>query len=324
MNTSLNLQPGSIYRTSPDDGNTNPQDLFTKAASDLAALRHLNDSEEGQKLLEQEFNEILAHSIYGSNRIEHVGLGPEATTYLCQRMLNHNAVPAFDGRASDKDGIEKLLVVDEFLQNFTEKEIQRQGREVVQHLKAFQYLNRHFVVDGQDLTEDAIKETHAILCSGISMIDGDLFEVPSEMYAGHYRNVYPGAGPTMFIRSQYVPRRMKELCSNLKEEMQTIESQGFVDPLSLAVKYSLRIADIRPFHSGNGQMCRIILNVILRRYLGIIVAIGDTDEDRRKYIWIKKRALRGKEGRGEYATLVLKMGTKTIQKLKQKMNEEKA
>ncbi|KAJ4169740.1 hypothetical protein NW754_005888 [Fusarium falciforme] len=208
--------------------------------------------------------------------------------------------------------MEELLAVDQSLRQIPEKELLRQGREVVQHLEAFEYLNHHFVAGGEDLTEDLIKETHAILCNGVSILDEELPEVPSEMYAGRYRNVAVGAGSTMFIMPKYVPQRLKELCSSLKEEIQTIETQCYVDPFSLAAKYSLQFVDIHPFQDGNGRMCRIILNVILRRYLGIVVAIGETDEDAREYIGIKKRASMEMEGYGEYATFVVKRGTKTI------------
>ncbi|KAI8671762.1 Fido domain-containing protein [Fusarium keratoplasticum] len=323
-NSSLALRPDSIYRTSPEDDKANPQDLFTKATRYLDTLRNLNDSAERENLFKKELNETLVHCIYGSNRIEHAGLGQEATFYLCRRRLNQGSVPTFDGRATDKTGIEELLAVDQSLRQIPEKELLRQGREVVQHLQAFEYLNHHFVEGGEDLTEDLIKETHAILCNGVSIIDEELPEVPSEMYAGRYRNVAVGAGSTMFIMPKYVPQRMKELCSSLKEEIKYIETHSCVDPFSLAAKYSLQFVDIHPFQDGNGRMCRIILNVILRRYLGIVVAIGETDEDVREYIGIKRRASMEREGHGEYATFVLKRGTKTIQKLKQKMHGKKA
>ncbi|WAO88775.1 Fido domain-containing protein [Fusarium falciforme] len=322
-NSSLTLRPDSIYRTSLEDDKANPQDLFTTATRYLDTLRNLNDSAERENLFKKELNEILVHYIYGSNRIEHAGLGQEATFYLCRRILNQGSVPAFDGRATDKAGMEELAV-DQLLRQIPEKELLRQGREVVQHLQAFEYLNHHFVAGGEDLTEDLIKETHAILCNGVSILDEELPEVPSEMYAGRYRNVAFGAGSTMFIMPKYVPQRMRELCSSLKEEIQTIETQGYVAPFSLAAKYSLQFVDIHPFQDGNGRMCRIILNVILRRYLGIVVAIGETDEDVREYIGIKKRASMEMAGHGEYATFVLKRGTKTIQKLKQKIHGKKA
>ncbi|KAL2693592.1 hypothetical protein Neosp_000152 [[Neocosmospora] mangrovei] len=321
--SSLTLKTDSIYRKSPEDDKTNPQDLFAKATRYLDTLRNLNDSAKRRPLFKKELNEILIHYIYGSNRIEHAGLGQEATFYLCRRMLDQDPVPAFDERAYDRGGIEELLAMDESLRKLSEKELLRQGREVVQHLQAFEYLDRHFGVDGQDLTEDLIKQTHAILCNGVPIIDEELPEVPSEKYAGRYRNVAVGAGSTMFIMPKYVPQRMNELCSSLKEDIQAIETRGCVDPFSLAAKYSLQFVDIHPFQDGNGRMCRIILNVILRRYLGIVVAIGETDEDVREYIGIKKRASMEMEGHGEYATFVLKRGTKTIQKLKQKVHGKK-
>ncbi|UPK90339.1 hypothetical protein LCI18_001274 [Fusarium solani-melongenae] len=266
-NPSLALQPDSIYRTSLEDDKTNPQDVFTKATRYLDTLRILNDSAERENIIKKE-------------------------------ILNQGSVPAFDGRTTNKTGIEELLAVDQSLRQIPEKELLRQGREVVQHLQAFEYLNHHFVAGGEDLTEDLIKETHAILCNGVSIIDEELPEVLSEMYAGRYRNVAVGAGSTM----------MKELCSSLKEEIQNIATQGYVDPFSLAAKHSLQFVDIHPFQDGNGRMCRMILNVILRRYLGIVVAIEETDEDVREYIGIKKRASMEMEGHGEYATFVLKRG----------------
>ncbi|RSL45309.1 hypothetical protein CEP53_010842 [Fusarium sp. AF-6] len=298
----LTLKADSVYRANPEDDKLSPHDLFTKATRYLDTLRNLGDSAEREDLFMKELNEVLIHSIYGSNRIEHAGLDQEATFYLCRRMLDQNSVPTFDGRASDGASIEKLFTVDVSLRNLPEQELLRQGREVVQHLQAFEYLNHRFVVDGEDLTEDLIKETHAILCNGVSIIDEEFPEVPSEKYAGRYRNVAVGAGSTMFIRPQYVPQRMKELCSNLKEEIQTIETQGCIDPFSVAANYSLQFVDIHPFQDGNGRMCRLILNVILRRYLGIVVAIGETDEDIKEYIGIKKRASMEMEGHGEYAT----------------------
>lgn len=126
-NSSLALQPDSIYRTSPEDDKANPQDLFTKATRYLDTLRNLNDSAERENLFKKELNEILVHYIYGSNRIEHAGFGQEATFYLCRRMLDQDSVPAFDGRASDKNDIEEMLAVDQSLRQLPEKELLRQS-----------------------------------------------------------------------------------------------------------------------------------------------------------------------------------------------------
>ncbi|KAM5351100.1 hypothetical protein ACJ41O_003823 [Fusarium nematophilum] len=323
LNPPLALQPDTVYRNDTDK-ELDPGSLFTKATRYLGSLQQLVSTEEHHRILSNVIEGCVIHSIYGSNKIEHAGLGQEATFYLCRRILSGDAVPVFDGRQEDEPGLHHLITVDESLRGQPRETLLRGGREVVQHLHAFQHLIQRFAVSHDDLTEDLIKETHAILCSGLAIIDEDMPEVPSEKYAGRYRDVAVGAGSTMFIMPKYVPLRMKELCDSLREEMRTKESEGGIDPFSLAAKYSLQFVDIHPFQDGNGRMCRLILNAILFRYIGIVVAIGERDGDVREYIGIKKRASMEMEGHGEYATFVLKRGAKTIQKLKQRLNGKRA
>ncbi|KAH0544522.1 hypothetical protein FGG08_001294 [Glutinoglossum americanum] len=66
---------------------------------------------------------------------------------------------------------------------------------------------------------------------------------------------------------------------------------------------------IHPIVDGNGRTCRLILNAILLKYAGVIVAIGEQDEDRKQYIEIQKRAGEQMEGSGELAAFVLKKAT---------------
>ncbi|MBV5323390.1 Fic family protein, partial [bacterium] len=92
-----------------------------------------------------------------------------------------------------------------------------------------------------------------------------------------------------------------------------------IDPFSLAAKYSMEFVQIHPFRDGNGRMCRIILNAILCRYAGIIVPIGEHDEERDEYLGIKRRASQEMEGHGEYASYVLKRSLTRLRALKKKM-----
>ncbi|KAF4456013.1 fic doc family protein [Fusarium austroafricanum] len=174
------------------------------------------------------------------------------------------------------------------------------------------------------MTETLVKDTHAILCKGVSIIDPEKKwpEVPFEKYAGKYRDVFVGAGNTMFTPPKYIPTNMAKMCADLKKEIEDGESQNSLDPFSLASKYSLKFVEIHPFQDGNGRMCRMILNVIMFRYAGV-VPIGEREEDRVEYMNIKKRASKDMEGHGEYATFVLKKGARAIQKLKQKLHGKK-
>ncbi|KAF5640549.1 fic doc family [Fusarium sp. NRRL 52700] len=269
--------------------------------------------------------ESLFHTIYGSNRIEQAGLDWDATRYLCHKTSHElDSIPEVDEDDSDFDEkIRDLYNVDQSLREKSRNFIVRGRREVIQHMRAFEYIMDRFCVHGEDLTEDLIKNAHEILCKGVSIIDpgAEHPEVPYEKYAGQYRNVPVGAGNTMFVMPQYVLAKMAEMCANLKNE---IDGREVLDPFSLAAKHSLRFVEIHPFQDGNGRMCRIILNAILFRYTGIFISIGETQDEINEYIDIKKRASRDMEGHGEYATFVLKKSVRSIQRMKQRVNGKKS
>ncbi|QPC74382.1 hypothetical protein HYE68_005134 [Fusarium pseudograminearum] len=285
------------YRTYSDD--QDPEALFEKAMRYHGSItaNHKATPDYKETFIKWT-NDSVIHAIYGSNMIEWAGLHWEATFNHCHQVLQ-GLDPSVGGDSDDIRG----------------------RREVVQHMKAYQHILHHFVFLGEDMSENLIKDTHAILCKGVSIIDPEYPEVPYEKYAGKYRTVPVGAGSTMFIMPKFVPAKMTEMCANIKRELQ--EGDNSLDPFSLASKYSLRFVEIHPFQDGNGRMCRMILNAILFRYLGIVVPIGETEEDCIEYINIKKRASRDMEGHGEYATFVLKKGAKSIQKLKQKLQGKK-
>ncbi|RBR08219.1 hypothetical protein FVER53590_05590 [Fusarium verticillioides] len=310
-----------VYRTYKDD--QNPEALFGKALRYLSSLR-VNHTSEQQEIIHKEVMGSLFHTIYGSNRIEQAGLGWDATRYLCYKTLHEpDSILEVNEDDSDFDGkVLDLYAADPTLRGRSRNHIVRGRREVIQHMRAFKYILERFWVHKEALTEDLIKKTHEILCKGVSIIDpgAEHQEVPYEKYAGKYRDVPVGAGNTMFVMPQYVPAKMAEMCANLKND---INGKEILDPFSLAAKYSLRSVEIHPFQDGNGRMCRIILNAILFRHVGIFISIGETGDEINEYINIKKRASRDMEGHGEYATFVLKKSVRSIQKLKQKVNGKK-
>ncbi|RSL78414.1 hypothetical protein CEP51_008225 [Fusarium floridanum] len=320
---SLTIRADSSYRAYASD--QDPKALFEKATRYLGSLGESQRTQQQQETLLNEIHEAIIHAIFGSNRIEGAGLGLDVTLHLCRMVLRGEPVPEIDDR--DPEYESKLLDVfncDNTLRNQSRQFVLRGRREIVQHTRAFQHIIDRFVVKKEDMTEDLIKETHAILCQGISIIDPEHPEVPSEEYAGRYRSVAVGAGNTMFVVPKFIPEKMQELCAELKKDLEEGEAQASLDPFSLSAKYSLKFVEIHPFQDGNGRMCRMILNVILFRYAGIIIPIGEREEDRVEYMNIKKRASRDMEGHGEYATFVLKKGTQMIRKMKQKLHGKRA
>ncbi|KAJ4268891.1 hypothetical protein NW762_002962 [Fusarium torreyae] len=317
------IHADNSYRTYTSD--QDPKALFEKATRYLTSLKEAARTPEQQDILVKEIHESIIHAIFGSNSIERAGLSLDATLYLCRKIFQGEDVPEVDDETDPEyeSKLQELFNHDKTLKSQPQQYVVRGLREVVQHMRAFQHIIYHFVTLKEDMSEDLIKDTHKILCKGVSIIDPEYPEVPYEKYAGKYRKVAVGAGSTMFVTPQFVPGKMTEMCANLKREIAEGEAQGSLDPFSLASEYSLRFVEIHPFQDGNGRMCRMILNAILFRYVGTVVPIGEREEDRVEYINIKKRASRDMEGHGEYATFVLKKGARAIQKLKQKLQGKK-
>ncbi|KAG5661434.1 hypothetical protein KAF25_005556 [Fusarium avenaceum] len=314
----VSIQSDNSYRTYKDE--QNPQALFEKATRYLDSLR-TSYTKEQQNTLAREINEAVIHAIFGSNMIERAGFDWEPTLQICRNVIRQNG----EYTVNPYSDIRESWAGHSALRGKSRDELVRGYREVAQHMMTFQHIIHHFVTASGEMTEGLIKDTHAILCMNISIIDPEHPEVPWEKYAGKYRDVAVGAGNTMFTMPKFVPAKMAEMCADLRRELEEGEAtRGILDPFSLASKYSLKFVEIHPFQDGNGRMCRLILNAILLRYAGIIVAIGETEEDRIEYIDIKKRASRDMEGHGEYATFVLKKAGKGIQKLKQKLQGKRS
>jgi len=67
---------------------------------------------------------------------------------------------------------------------------------------------------------------------------------------------------------------MKALVSRSNDETITKESED-ADIIEMAARYCHVFVNIHPFEDGNGRMCRMLLNVILLKPLGVCVAIGE-------------------------------------------------
>ncbi|KAL7629134.1 hypothetical protein AAE478_000653 [Parahypoxylon ruwenzoriense] len=264
-----------------------PEELFDKAANWITKIQTTSLDEDQTNLLNEEVHEVMIRAIFGSNMIEHAGLGYDITILLCKKV--------FAGEDAD-------------LKNMPSQYVLRGRNEIIQHAKAFQFIIHAFVTKKQDLTEDLIKETHRIL---------------TKEYGGTYRTIAVGAGSTNFTVPKFVPAKMREMCDDLKKELAAAQESNTVDPFSIGAKYSLQFVQIHPFQDGNGRLCRMILNAVLCRYAGIIVPIGEHAEEREEYMGIKKRASQEMEGHGEYALFVLRRSITRLREMKKKLAGKK-
>lgn len=307
----VHIHKDGIYR---DYEATKPLgDAFAKSLSYLEAIRAALEVSGEQKrlVLRQTLEDTLIRAVFGSNKIESAGLGFEATEFLCRRLLS--------GQNIDEDqDLEAALCVDPTLRQQIRSELMRGRREVMQHMKAYLHIIQAFSVTDAPMTEGLIKNTHQILCDNIPVLHRQGPPTEAKDYAGVYRRVVVGAGSTNFVVPTSVPAKMREMCKSLEQDM--ARARCSVDPFSLAAKYSLEFVQIHPFLDGNGRMCRIILNAILFRFLGIFAVIGEDDLDKEEYLGIKRRSSEMMEGHGEYATFVVCKAAKSLRKVKQKLN----
>ncbi|CAG9942186.1 unnamed protein product [Clonostachys rosea f. rosea IK726] len=300
-----------------------PEELFAKAKNWLEVIQN-TPHDEIQDVVTKEIQESMIRAIFGSNQIERAGLNLDITIYLCRKILNGEDVgPITERDPNYQSALLELYRRDPTLRNLPSQYVLRSHNEVIQHAKAFHFLIHTFVIEKQDLTESLIKETHRILVQGVPITDLDGPNIQPEEYGGIYRTVVVGAGTTNFIVPKFVPTKMKEMCENLKRELEDAERNKVIDPFSTASKYSLEFVQIHPFMDGNGRMCRMILNAILCRYAGVVVPIGEQGEEREEYMQIKRESSQKMEGHGDYATFVLGRATRRIREMKKKLSGKK-
>lgn len=318
----MTIRSNDVYRQyAPGQ---DPATLFGKVAGWVSVIQDSMITPEQQEIIAKEVNDAMVRAIFGSNMIERAGLGWDITMHLCHKIFSGEAVGEItETDPAYQDALLEIHRKQPELKNMPPHHILRGRNEIVQHAKAYQHIINSFVIQKRDLTEDLIKETHRILAIGVPVIQAGHANVLPEEYGGIYRKVIVGAGNSNFTVPHFIPSKMEEMCSALKKDLETASMKGFIDPISVATKYSLEFVQIHPFLDGNGRMCRMILNAIICRYMGVIVPIGEQGEERSEYMAIKKRSSAEMEGHGEYATFVLGRAVTRLREMKKKLAGKK-
>jgi Fic family protein len=187
----------------------------------------------------------------------------------------------------------------------------RSRREIIQHAAAFQCMTEAIVKNDEPFTEDLIKECHLILTNGIQLYQGN-----NQRYQGMYRTEVVGAANTNFVVPKFIPKAMHDFLEELNTRLAQAEADKNLDPFFLAAFACEKFVNIHPFRDGNGRICRLILNAILMRYAGVVVPIGEHDQERREYMEMAMRASDEMTGPGELARLTLRKSREALKYLK--------
>lgn len=165
-----------------------------------------------------------------------------------------------------------------------EKAVIRSRREVVQHAAAFRYMINAFIKEDKSMTEELIKDTHAILVKGLSAEEAGV--VSGTDFDGIYRQKPAYAGAVEMAKPSEIPGAMKSIVARLQEDLTEVETSGQLDPFMRVAKYCDRFVNIHPFKNANGRMYRLVLNAILVKYASIVVPLGERSEEREEYLQI--------------------------------------
>ena len=298
------------------------------------AMKHMDDiqgmrkraSETAANVIAQSIEEDMILVIFGSNHIERAGKGLDETQKICEAIFRGEHVEERPRSEEYEKRLREWINSKRDPKEF-EADMIRSRNEVIQHAKALQLITQKVVTDGEPITEKLLKETHKILIQGVNHAK---YGTAWQDYAGKYRGdvrdpesnamgVEVHARGTNFTPVKRVPDAMKGLIKEFNKDMEQAEKDGALDPYTLAAKYSARFVCIHPFFDGNGRVCRLLLNAILLKYAGIVVSIGEHDEERKDYLDIKRRYSRDMEGEGEFAAMVLNRATLRLKNISDKV-----
>jgi len=302
---------------------SDPQDLFNETCAIINEIRQ-NKRPEHEDILAQDLKDGLMNIVFSSNNIERAGLNLQETIKICQRIFDGEDVKAEDisERSEEYNAAIQSLINSQKPGNTNIQHVIRSRREVIQHAKALDYITRAIAIENQPLSESLIRTTHRILVTGIDSPDTGHGRgiISWQEYGGNYRKIPVITSTTCFVVPHHIPKKMEEMVEKFNKDIEEAEKKEEIDPFHLAAKYSNIFVLIHPFLDGNGRTCRLILNAILLKYAGTVVAFGEHDPSREEYYAIVKRAAEDvRDDQLEFAAFILEKASLRLKGLKQKL-----
>lgn len=176
------------------------------------------------------------------------------------RLFNYNFACVLTKNSSCIEG-EKIVSVEEVVsitKGHNVKIDETLKRSIYNHFKAYDHMLRK-IEEGQELTEEYVKDLHEILLDGI--ISGGL-----------YRNI------NLSIKgSNHTPCDYIKVYDRMKKYYATLDT--FTGSSLEKASYAhLQMAKIHPFLDGNGRLARLVLNFVLIKEGFVPISIPAKDK----------------------------------------------
>jgi fido (protein-threonine AMPylation protein) len=140
---------------------------------------------------------------------------------------------------------------------------------------------------------------------------------------GIYRSDEIFAGSLPFPKPSKISEPMRSMIQNLDKDLTSAVKSKELDPCALAAKYADRIVIIHPFRDGNRRICRTVLNAILIKYAGIVVNVGEHNQNRDEYVLIEQESTKVGGHSTALGTLALKEAIKALRNMRDRLKRKK-
>ena len=263
----------------------------------------------GEWLAKRTQDDLMA-AVFGSNRIEEVGGTERITLRICREIFAGRTFAAEEINERDADYAAELEYQAGLGRDKNQLSVMRGRYEIIQHAKAAKLLVDSIVGRNEPLTEGLLKEAHHILAQHTDLAENagkyrtcsegarwGQREETNEEYQARVKEIKkykPDRVPdrrmdkpifeTTFVPPKSVPILMGRLVEQYNLDMAAADQTGELDVMTLAAKYCYYFVSIHPFEDGNGRLCRLLLNVILLKHVGVCIDVASTPKE--NYEWI--------------------------------------
>lgn len=282
------IEMSSIYSNSPNP----PRTEYLEIAFHLINIEKAEQANpEFSESIRSELHFRIAFSIFASNCLASVGGSFGITTRIVDSILF---------KIINKDiGIlhrEESSFLEEAGRNSDPQSVNISRKDIVRHARAVEYLWQNCVLMGESLTERLLVKAHSHLMLYTGTKTG-----------GYRKNNTQVPDANWVLGHEFVPTYMAKLIADYNAELY---SKEITDPIELAARCSTMLACIRPFESGNGRMSRLLINMILFSFMGMVVDLGSHHSKAERYLKIRREAYKTflREEEAEVKTSHLELG----------------
>ncbi|OIW35265.1 hypothetical protein CONLIGDRAFT_48582 [Coniochaeta ligniaria NRRL 30616] len=267
--------------------------------------------------------------------MEHVGADLTATYQICRPMFLSRSRPIPNVPVQLPQAANRAAVIGHFNRVGLRAEPRSMDsceHEVLGHALAAMHIINQVVIEGKDLDATIILETHDFLTQGLRKAED---RVPCGWCerSDCYREYYTTSSDTkIWCVDERFKQTVEILAEPLRGMVRSAVEAGRMDPVGLAALFCQSAHGSHAVDGGDKRLTRLIMNALLLKYGGVMVAVGSDNSMLEVYqeIALKSetaalRCVGGKDGgpqemqqiHKEFSTFLLQLVHRSMQRWRQ-------